>query len=219
MRKEQKKAILQTLSTVRIGTTKQISRFFTNAQPEKRASETLLDLQGEKLVEGKCIQIGLPKVWRLTKKGRDFMGCSFAPVPFNSPKIPHYIEIGNVYLDCLHLGELLHFTPECREPFILYGQEKEYCPDIFMIWKGRAYCIEVQLTPISSTRWGEKWKVAETFFGEGHFKRASWQKSPTKIIKPRLVVLTKQRPETVTRLSSLPVIVTDHIAKIPSLIG
>ena len=151
------------------------------------------------------------KVWRLTKRGREENGDTRSPVAFSSNKVGHYLAIASVYQDLKRIGELKRWNVELREKF---GTQK-YCPDIFAVvvrgGAAKAFLIEVQESPLTSTRWGEKWAVASAFFNSEEFKTASFQVVAGKIIQPQIVALSSQQPETVQSSTRLPLIIAKDI--------
>jgi hypothetical protein len=89
----------------------------------------------------------------------------------------------------------LHFETELH---IEYGTKKFYSPDVFFIFGGRAYLMEVQLRRMSGKEWAAKWKRWNEYFNDGHYKTAPWQrfKKDGGLI-PHIVVLTQQPKEIV----------------------
>jgi hypothetical protein len=167
--------------------------FKDHGSPAKRASELLLHLEEEKLVEG--MRMGdMRKAWRLSRQGRSEAECTKRPVPFNTTKIRHWLTIGDCYIAMKEAGKL-HFETELH---IEYEPKKFFSPDVFFIFGGRAYLMEVQLKRMSGKEWAQKWKRWNDYFNAGHFKTAPWQrfKKDGGLI-PHMVVLTPQPKETV----------------------
>lgn len=211
--------ILETLSKCPVISTDHAARYFTNSSPGKRASEALTELSTLKLIEGKRRAIGESKVWRLSKKGREQYGVTRQPVALNSPKVNHYLAIATLYQDIQEIGKVYHWTVELREPFQIGSKKLTYCPDAYC-WlktpKGtHAYFIEVQQSPITSNRWGEKWAMATSFMESDAFPVASFQTVEGRVIRPRILVISKQQPETIQGGSRLPLIITPDIKKAP----
>lgn len=199
-------SILDLLTKVPVIDTTQAARLTCkdNDSPNKRASELLLQLENQKMIEGRRREIGKTKVWRLTKKGRDQFKITRPPVPLSSGKIDHVLAIGDAYLDLIETGKLLphRWLYELREPM---GKRK-YCADAFFVHDGKPYLLEVQRSPISSKRWAEKWAIASEFFDNDHLTKASFQFWKPRIVKPRIMVLSAQEPDTIragTRLDLL----------------
>lgn len=219
MNEKKKLMILGIMSDCPVVSTEHIATLFQNAQPGKRASEALLELEEEKLIEGKRRGMGQAKVWRLSKKGREVTGITRPPVPLTSNKVEHYLAIADTYLELQKLGMVKRWRVELREEFSIGNRKKLYCPDAFFILQvgGKAVpvLLEVQRSPLTSTRWGEKWAVASAFMDSPDYPKASFQFIENKIIKPRIVVVSTQQPETVQGGSRLPLIIVKDIKKAP----
>jgi hypothetical protein len=193
--------ILHLMANCPIVSTDNVARYFLDrGSPSKRASEHLNFLLSERLIDGhsRALQKGKSKVWRLSKKGREKMNVTSRAIPLNSNKVDHYVSIANLYQDLKRRGELRKWIVELREDC---GKSK-YCPDAFAAIKTengtRAYLFELQLSPLPSTRWAEKWTIAQTFFeNPDYLKAASFQFVEGRIIKPNIIVLSSQQPETV----------------------
>lgn len=209
---------LQTILTLMtynpVISTDNVTRYFADrGSPSKRASEYLHQLESQKLVEGKRRAIGEPKVWRLSKKGREQQNVNRFPVALTSNKVNHYITIANVYQDLKRMGELKIWRVELREKF---GKDV-YSPDAFFVLqtaKGtKAFLLEVQESPLTTKRWGEKWAVASRFFESDDFKTASFQVIKDKVIRPNVIVISSQQPETVQGESRFNFILCNDIKK------
>lgn len=112
-------------------------------------------------------------------------------MPLTSSKIEHTLAIGDFYLYLNN--DLQNFIVEPQEKFSYHDKEMTYYPDAFFIYQNKAYLLEVQLHPLSSDRWSDKWQVANKFFESGAFKKASWINNPTRIFKPRIVVYSPRQ--------------------------
>lgn len=165
----------------------QAATFFPDAcSPNKRASQLLKEMEEEGLIEGKR-RLDKPKVWRLSKKGREIMKVSKKPVPFTSRKVEHHLAVCHVLLQLRKRGKVSAFEHEPRERYGAPTGSRMYCPDAYFIFNNRAYLLEVQLSAMSSTQWAHKWSSAQKAL-----ERVKWEREPTKI-----VVLSKQQRETV----------------------
>jgi hypothetical protein len=150
------------------------------------------------LIEGKRRGIGESKIWRLAKKGRKMMEVEEKAKPFNVREVDHILGIGNCFLHLSFTGQLQYFETELREVYTANGKKKKFCPDAFFIYKGKPYLLEYQSSPITSTRWGEKWAVYSEYFEDGHFHNASWQRfGKSKQIKPMIIVISTQQKQTI----------------------
>lgn len=206
--KKNQGTIMEFLTRIPIVSTDQVARFFSdNGSPNKRASEALTTLEAERIIEGRRREIGKAKVWRLTKKGRDMQGITRPPTPLQSMKTDHILSIGDAYLDLLSSGKLSRWTTELRETYRIGNKERKYCPDAFFVFEGKPYLLEVQRSPLSVNRWGEKWNVATEFFDGGHYMKASFQLWEGKTIRPRIAVITDQAESQVTAGAKLPLLI------------
>lgn len=195
--------------------TDQIARFFKDYRsPSKRASEMLCQLEREKLIEGRSREIGKTKVWRLSKKGREELEVKRYPTALNSMGINHLLAIGNIYLELNRTGELATFETELREEYKAGGKLRKYCPDAFFAFRKKGYLLELQLSPLSATKWGEKWSVVTSFFNGGYNNKASWQQYSNKPFTPNILVVTQQPKEIVTTGCKMPLIVMKDIREL-----
>lgn len=119
------------------------------------------------------------------------------PLPLNSLKIEHSLAIADVWLTLVKTGNLQYFKYEPIDPFTTAGRQKVYAPDSFFIYKNKAYVLEVQLSPLSTIRWGEKWAIATAFFDEGHYKKATWQVVKGHLIRPEILVISQQSDDVI----------------------
>lgn len=209
-----KQTILNLMISNPIVSTSHVARYFTHrGSPYKRASEALLKLEREKVIEGRRRAMGTHKVWRLTKRGREEYGVTRPPTPFTSNKINHFLAITTVYQDLRRMGELKRWQVELRESF---GKHK-YCPDCFfvLVKEGQvyAYLCEVQESPLSSERWKKKWARTEAFFSSPEFNNASFQVIKGRVIRPKILVLSKQQESTIREGCSLPLVIAQDIRK------
>lgn len=201
--------IMSLLKVIPIIDSPMVERFWIGVgSPNKRASETLLHLEKLKLIEGQRRSIGFTKLWRLTKKGREQVNAIYHPKPFNSPQIEHILGLGKILLDLHEMGIVGDFRPELREPFTVHGKPYYFCADAYFVFNQRAYLLEYQRSPLTSEQWKAKWKIYDLFFQEA-FKRASWN-TPTRIIKPKIVVISTQQPSTIQQ-THLPLIILKDI--------
>ncbi|WP_426450689.1 replication-relaxation family protein [Paenibacillus sp. S-38] len=196
---ERTKLVLSTLSTIPLMTTEQVGRlmFPEAGSPLKRASQLLRGLEEDKIVEGRRLG-DMRKIWRLTRRGRAEAQTDKTAVPLNSPKIAHWLTIGDAYLQLQQTGMLRHLECELRIPYHYAGREYLFAPDCFLIWNRRAYLLEVQLSRLSREQWAKKWRRWNDYFGGNHYLQAPWQrfKQGGGVI-PQPIILTEQSPELV----------------------
>lgn len=212
--KEKQKTILETLTNVRLLDTVQVANvlYADHGSPAKRASAALHELENLRLVEGRRREIGKAKVWRLSNKGRKLMGIEQKPPALAGLKVDHHLAIADCYLKLSRAGTLKYWTHECREQF----GKKVYAPDAFFVWEGKPFLLEVQRSPLSSARWGEKWAMAAEYFDGGHYRKSSWQFWKPKIIRPNLLCLSDQNPSIILAGTALQIHVGDDIISLVS---
>lgn len=102
----------------------------------------------------------------------------------------HMLAVGNLY-----------FTTRPKvwmyEPAEKFGK-LYWKPDCVLSFQKRLYVAEVQLSPLSSKEWAQKWNIFNLYFNEGHFKEAKFQQfAKTPPILPEFIAITTQNPETV----------------------
>lgn len=94
----------------------------------------------------------------------------------DSAKLKHFLAIVNVYRQ-------LHAVEPPRvflvEPKI--GGKGDPEPDIFAIWKGAPWYIEVQRSAYTQKQWKEKMNRYEAFCLRGDWKKAEWQPADKKL--------------------------------------
>lgn len=116
-------------------------------------------------------------------------------IPLTSPKMKHWIEITNVFINLYKTGSLKYFEVELREDFPV---KKVYSPDILFVYKGVPYLCEVQLKRLSRGEWAKKWRMANIYFNQHHYHKASWQRWSKNPIKPQFIAITEQKKDIVT---------------------
>lgn len=215
--------ILTMFTSCPIVSTDQVARLFTNAQPDKRASAALVELEQDGLVEGRRREMGKPKVWRLTRAGHRKMAAPFAREPLTSRKLEHWLALADMWVTLRAAGELLRWRVELRE---VYGGGV-YCPDAFYALRmpggTQLRFLEVQLTEQTSDRWARKWAVASGFFDSPAFAKGSFQTFLGRDNKPvtikadqvKIVVVSKQQPDTITAGTRLPLILSRDVKNAP----
>ncbi|MBM7592228.1 replication-relaxation family protein [Brevibacillus fulvus] len=121
----------------------------------------------------------------ITSQAPYVYACKPSPIKRDSQKIPHYLEIVQVYHDMAQIGTPSTFIPEPK-----YGKGLPE-PDIFTIWGGKPMFIEVQRNTFTSAVWGEKFARYRTYFHRKDWMREPWQgKEP---VFPWLIILTQTR--------------------------
>lgn len=210
--KEVKIHVLRWLTEIPLISTKEVALFFAGRyqNPEKRASELLLSLEKDRVIQGVRLKINQSKLWRLTHHAKIAFGARYRTLSFTSPKTEHALLIGHFwkifYLRSL-VAKDLSFS-FFYEPMFVLDEHTLYCPDAHVIWNTggqvRNCFLEVQKTPLSQERWGKKWYVAERFF-------SSQTKQP-------IIVLSNSPTSIVQSGSKLPIFVCKDFHDIERLI-
>lgn len=109
-----------------------------------------------------------------------------SPLRRDSQKVPHYLAISGVYREMR-----MHREPSIFQVEPKYGKGAIE-PDIFTIWAGRAFWIEVQRNVFSGKVWEEKLARYHDFFRGGKWREESWQPVEKKVF-PFVWVLSESR--------------------------
>lgn len=104
----------------------------------------------------------------------------------DSSKIPHFLEIVNVYKDMAQYKEPSVFVVEPK-----YGKGNIE-PDIFAIWKGTPFFIEVQRSLYTDQVMTEKMDRYVAFKEAGLIEGESWQPEGKKVF-PTILLLTNHQ--------------------------
>lgn len=107
-----------------------------------------------------------------------------SPIKKDSQKIPHYLEIADVYHQMASVRKPAIFIPEPK-----FGKGLPE-PDAFALW-GRPMFIEVQRNQYSPNVWADKFARYRTLYNRGDWVREPWQKKEP--IFPWLIILTINR--------------------------
>lgn len=110
----------------------------------------------------------------------------------------HALSIGDIYFAL----EPDHWLYEPKENFTdEFDKKFVWAPDFVCAYRGKLICGEVQLEPLSKTRWAAKWKAWNLFFGEEKYVRTAqyqaWHKKSKPIIPSTYVAITSQKEENV----------------------
>lgn len=112
-----------------------------------------------------------------------------APIKKDSSKINHYLAIVDFYKQSLKHDIPRQFKVEPK-----YG--KEYMePDIFMIWQGAAFFVEIQRSIYSEKVMKDKLDRYEKYLYAEEWKKESWQPRDKKIF-PYIWIITETRYDT-----------------------
>ena len=93
----------------------------------------------------------------------------------DSTKIPHFLKIAEFYRDICKIEKPKKFVVEPR-----YGINN-VAPDVFMIWKGMPWHVEIQRTVYSPKQMGEKLEKYDRHFLGETWKTEAWQPAERKI--------------------------------------
>lgn len=113
-----------------------------------------------------------------------------SPIRKDSQKIPHYLAIAGVYRDMLGIAGPRLFQVEPK-----YGKGMPE-PDIFTIWNGRAFWIEVQRSLFSEKMWEDKLYRYQEMFRSEKWRGESWQPPNARKVFPFVLVLSSTRVPT-----------------------
>lgn len=106
-----------------------------------------------------------------------------------SQKTDHFLSIVQVYLDLKRLGKLVRFDVEPK-----YGIKGNVEPDVFAIWQGAPWFIEVQRSNYTDKIMQQKLRRYERFKQEGYYKRLDWQ--PREVIFPHIWIIGERKYDT-----------------------
>lgn len=164
---ERDRQIIQSVEKFRCLSRDHIARlhFSGNKNPVVRANAVLKRLTDRGYL--KADRVRSPYVYYLT---------------VNSQKTDHYLGIADVYFDLLKHGELKRFDVEPK-----LGGKGTVEPDIFAIWKGAAWFIEVQRSIYTGKTMNAKMSRYEAYRASGQWRSLDWQ--PTKPIFPHVWII------------------------------
>ncbi|WP_179865634.1 replication-relaxation family protein [Bacillus sp. AFS017336] len=104
------------------------------------------------------------------------------PIKETSQKIPHYLEIFNVYKTLKNYIGTFDVEPKL-------GPKKTVEPDAFMIMKRTPFFVEVQLTKYSKAVMDEKIKRYEEYYHSNAWASLPWQPQPARF--PYIVIFSE----------------------------
>ncbi|MDP4549870.1 replication-relaxation family protein [Alkalihalobacillus macyae] len=104
----------------------------------------------------------------------------------DSQKIPHFLAIVDFYKQATHLRKPKQFIVEPK-----YG--KGYMePDVFMVWNGSPFFVEIQRTFYSEKVMNEKISRYEAYYRSGLWKDETWQPLDKKVF-PFIIIISDTR--------------------------
>lgn len=109
-----------------------------------------------------------------------------SPIKKESAKIPHFLAIVDFYKQARKHGEPKVFTVEPK--YGKYFME----PDIFMLWKGAPFFVEIQRSIYSDKVMAEKFDRYERYFHSEEWKRETWQPQQKKVF-PYVWIISDNR--------------------------
>lgn len=140
------------------------------------------------------------------------------PYP-STRKLEHWLALADAYLKLRRTGVMKLFVPEIRETFTVNEKEYTYSPDALLVFNNRVFVLEIQLSPLPSRRWAQKWEIHKKFY-DGNFHhganfqnyRSDTMKQAGIYMKPETVVLAeRQEKETIQADHTFPVTVIRNI--------
>lgn len=111
-----------------------------------------------------------------------------------SQKIDHFLAIVQIYRDLRRSGKLRQFDVEPK-----YGKKGTVEPDIFAIWNGSPWFIEVQRSIYGEKTMQAKLKRYEQFHREGKWRRFTWQPKGKEIFPHVWIIGEKQYDTSMAR--------------------
>lgn len=174
--KQRDRAIIENLLRFRVMSRDDIVdiHFSNLKQPITNANSVLKRLRRDGLIEA-C-----------TKNKPYLYFANPAPIKKDSQKIPHFLEIVKSYRQVRKYEEPKIFTVEPK-------YEKGYMePDVFMIWKGSPFFVEIQRNVYSEKLMKEKIDRYEAYYFSEEWKNEEWQPKERKVF-PYLIIISDSR--------------------------
>lgn len=180
------------LATVRVATTEQVGRLCAHGHlsATKRGSEVLRTLADQSLVESHKLSTGV-KLWRLSHMGRQQMGVTYGAPVLGTRKDAHRCAITDWYVTLALIEPPLVWQTEYREAI---DDARIFSPDVFLVWRNRAYFAEIQRSPLTTLRWREKWRMYHAYY-EG-IERRTFQRL-SQPVRPDVVIVSTQCATTI----------------------
>lgn len=167
------KSIVEALKMFRVMTRDQIGAiFFTHCkQPVKEANAILKRLRRDGYIT--C-----------STERRMYMYMPIPSIKKDSSKLNHYLALCDFYLECKKHDQPKRFTIEPK-----LGGKGMVEPDIFMIWMGAPFLVEIQRNVFSDKVMKEKMNRYEQYFYSDEWTKESWQPEGKKVF-PRVWMVT-----------------------------
>jgi hypothetical protein len=122
----------------------------------------------------------------VSKERRQYVYFPQQSIKKDSTKIPHFLSIAEFYRETKRHGDHRVFEVEPK-----LGGKGLPEPDVFMIWKGMPWFVEVQRSVYNEKQWQEKMNRYEAYYLGGDWKEAEWQ--PEKKRFPYVWIIGKGR--------------------------
>lgn len=132
-------------------------------EPIKAANDVLLRLRREGLIN--C-----------SKERRKYVYFPVPGIKKDSAKIGHFLAIAEFYRELSR-----HELPRTFEVEPKLGGKGLPEPDVFAIWKGAPWYVEIQRSVYSEKQMTEKLNRYEKYFLSGEWERAAWQPAGKKV--------------------------------------
>lgn len=94
---------------------------------------------------------GKPAIWRLTYQAKKEHGLKYQSINPQSQKADHWLRIGDLWLAMTQAGgrpQVWNSQPDSIGFF-----------DVYAVWQGAEFYIEVQKSRLSPRRWSQKWET------------------------------------------------------------
>lgn len=184
-------------AAARLFTLRQVARcpaLAWRSQPVKRASAILK--AHEELFDKFPGPYGSPWIFRLSSRAKKQFGYTYTNVDPYSSKAQHWLAFGDLWTS-LSCYNAIGIQPE--QPLIWIAHPRKSAEfDVFMVYRGTAYLVEVQRSKLTAANWRKKWSDRMKWFNSGAYKYAPWQ-PPNRIVRPEILLVgdTSQLAETV----------------------
>lgn len=115
---------------------------------------------------------------------------NYFPVPSirkDSAKLNHFKAIANFYIDLWTVSKPSVFEVEWKT-----GDKGSIEPDVFMIWKGTPFFVEIQRNVYSKKVMNDKYERYSKYFYSDEWKEEPWQRKDKKFF-PYVWMITEQK--------------------------
>ncbi|MGW9103727.1 hypothetical protein ACWGPK_31240, partial [Priestia megaterium] len=112
-----------------------------------------------------------------------------AKIKKNSQKILHFLSILDIYKQMCTYSAPKQVIVEDKPT----GRKGGIEPDLFCIFKGSPFWIEIQRNQYSEKKMQEKIQLYEEFFFSGEWKTLHWQREDRSAIFPSVILITPVR--------------------------